>query len=131
MTRSSLILFFTAFLALTSIALADEEITTTTTKPNAAGGTTTTVRKTIVTTAPSPKVVVTIPPDYANCFTVNAGWFGDLWVAEHQVCQYPNSSNGLAWIDGYWQCSKYTLDMGVCTSWDWVPAHWVTKYQVY
>lgn len=115
-----------------NVQAAQEEVTTTTTTPNAAGGTTTVVERHVITTeAPQPKIVVPAPVNFVNCFSVNAGWFNNIWIDKHQVCQYSNSSEGVAWVQGYWQCSKYKSDEGVCTSWDWKDAHWVKTYQVY
>ena len=100
---------------------------TTTTTPNG----TVVEKRVIVTTTPAPKEVVTSPAGYVYCFSVKAGWYQDVWVAEHNVCTYPNSPNGTIWIDGYWACNKYDINDGTCTTWEWKPAHWEKTVTVY
>lgn len=102
------------------------EVTTTTTP---SGGTV--VRKTITTEAPAPKVIVTTPSNYVNCFRVEAGWHNEIWVPAHQICQYQNSPQGAAWVEGYWACQSYKMDTGECTNWEWVDAHWQKVLDVY
>ena len=125
--------FLLAGLLLASSNLyAAEEVTTTTTSSDPVTGTTTVVeKKTITTAVPSPKVVVVEPSNYVNCFTVNAGWNNNNWADTHKVCQYANSAEGLAWVQGYWQCTDYTATTGECKKWDWKDAHWVKSYAVY
>lgn len=107
-----------------SNALAQEETTTSTivTSP-------TTGREVIVTTVPSPKEVIVTPEGYTNCFTVAAGWNNDLWVPAHKVCQYKQSTQGVAWVEGYWACNKYIGT--TCSNWEWVPGRWVKTLEVY
>lgn len=93
---------------------------TTTTSPNG----NITEKRTIVTTAPAPKEKITIPTGYAYCFAVKAGWYQEAWISEHTVCQYSDSPEGVAWVEGYWICNQYDLNEGKCTSWDWRAAHW-------
>jgi hypothetical protein len=104
---------------------------TTVTKTDADTGVSTT---TVITTpAPAPQEVVAIPSGYSNCFMVAAGWSNNIWVPEHKVCQYTASgtSQGSAWVDGYWNCSQYSASEGACTKWDWVKGHWVSTFSVY
>lgn len=87
--------------------------------------------QTIVTEVPKPKEVVEIPSGYANCFTVASGWYKDRWIASHQICQYENLPGKEAWVQGYWECTKYKRSEGICTAWDWVSAHWAKSLIVY
>lgn len=130
------VLFCSALCLLTSIAVRADETTTVVTPvatPEGAGEQTTTTtvkndgstvtRQTIVTNTPTPKEVVATPAGYASCYKVEAGWYNQIWVPEHQVCKYTSSAEGVAWVEGYWACTQYT---GVnCTNWDWKPGHWV------
>jgi len=90
--------------------------------------TTTTI---INTPVPSPQEKIVTPSGYSNCFTVAAGWFKDVWVPEHRVCQYTTTSNGVAWIDGHWICTQYKASEGACTKWEWKAGHWVNQFEVY
>jgi hypothetical protein len=100
---------------------------TTITKVNPTTQETTT---TIITPAPAPKEVVPLPQGSTNCFTVAAGWYQNIWVPEHTVCQYgPTSTEGVAWIAGHWTCTKFKATE--CTRWDWKPGRWVKSLQVY
>lgn len=85
----------------------------------------------IVTAVPAPKEVIVTPTGYADCFTIKAGWYQNIWVAEHRVCQYPNSPSGVAWIEGYWMCTKYSTAEGQCTAWDWRASRWEKTLSVY
>lgn len=88
----------------------------------------------MVTPVPAPKEVSVAPAGYVNCFTVKAGWFSGVWVPEHRVCQYKQSKEGIAWVEGYWACTKYrTVENvnGECTNWDWKPGHWVRTFGFY
>lgn len=107
-----------------------EKTTTTTTRTITPSGKVV-ERSVITTTVPSPKETVVIPTGYVNCFAVKAGWYQDVWIAEHSVCQYTNSPEGLAWVQGYWVCNKYDLGEGKCTNWDWKSAHWEKTFTVY
>jgi len=88
-------------------------------------------RQVIVTPAPAPKEVVVAPQGYYNCFTVDAGWYKDTWVPAHRVCQYQGQTQGVAWVEGYWQCNKFTSDGTNCTNWEWMPGRWVQTLSVY
>lgn len=102
---------------------------TTITKVNPNTGLTTTI---ITTPAPAPQEVVTTPQGYYNCFTIAAGWYKGVWVAEHRVCQYQGSSyEGEAWVAAHWACTKYKAAEGACTRWEWKQAHWVKTLEVY
>lgn len=122
-----------------------------TTTPTAVTTTTPVIeRKVIVTPVPTVTAdkIVPIPAGYANCFNVAAGWYNDVWVAEHQVCQYNNTGTstvvtsgnttgstnaaigGSTWVAGYWTCPKYNTS-GECTSWVWKPGRWVRTLEVY
>lgn len=87
-------------------------------------------QRVIVTEVPAAKEVIVAPTGYTKCDTIAAGWVDNIWVPAHQVCQYASSSEGTAWIEGYWACTKYTEDNGVCTAWDWRPGHWVQSVDV-
>jgi hypothetical protein len=79
---------------------------------------------TIVTPAPAPQEVVSIPAGSSNCFTVQPGWYNNIWVHEHRICQYKHAEeNKRVWVSSYWECSNYTMD-GTCNNWDWVKGHW-------
>jgi hypothetical protein len=118
------------FLAFMSFAQADDNATVTTTTTSNANGAVV-EKRVIVTTVPAPKEVIVTPEGYANCFSVTAGWYQDIWVAEHRVCQYANMPNGVAWVEGYWACTKYDIPSGNCTNWDWKAAHWEKTLIVY
>ena len=127
------LVLFTMISAFSITAHADEKVTTTTSMQTQPDGSVTKVvetRRTIVTPVPAAKEVVATPQGYAQCFTVAAGWFNDVWVPAHQVCQYTNMAQGVAWIEGYWGCNKATTE-GVCTNWEWKPGHWEKTFAVY
>lgn len=90
-----------------------------------------TEKRVITTTAPAPKETIITPTGYAYCFIVKAGWYLDTWVAEHSVCQYPNSPEGIAWVEGYWSCNKYDLTSSRCINWEWKSAHWEKTFSAY
>jgi hypothetical protein len=116
----------TVFFSVNTLAQTTEEVTqTTSTIVTAPAG----ERRMIVTDVPAPKVVTTAPVNYVNCFRVEAGWRGDVWVPSRQICQYSNTPEGVAWVEGYWMCVKYNSEN--CTSWDWKDAHWVKVLDVY
>lgn len=82
----------------------------------------------IITPTPTPKETTVVPEGFVNCSVVKAAWFNGVWVPDHRVCQYNQSSEGVAWIDGYWACTKFSTTGQVkanCTNWDWKPGHWV------
>lgn len=119
----------------TTVATPDTTTTTPTTTVVTPDTTTTTtapavVERVIVTPAPSPKEVIVIPKGYAGCFSIAAGWRNDVWVAEHKVCQYQNTPDGIAWVDGYWVCDKVDVN-NACTDWTWTSGHWVKTFDVY
>ena len=118
-------IIFSAFIAALSLSLnvfAEEAQTTTTT---------TVVKRTIITPAPQPQdATITAPSGYSNCFMVAAGWFNNLWVPEHEVCQYTSSAEGVAWVQGYWACDKYN-EANNCTNWVWKAGRWVKSLEVY
>lgn len=106
--------------------------TTTTTPTVTTTGTAVVVdRPVIVTAVPEPKETVPTPAGYTNCFTVKSGWYQDVWIAEHQVCQYSGSPSGVAWVEGYWMCNKYDTGEGKCTHWEWKSPHWEKTLNVY
>lgn len=80
-------------------------------------------RHIVVTNAPAPKEFVPTPAGFDNCFLVQARWKQDAWVTAHKICQYKNSTEGVAWVDGHWNCTDATTE-GVCSQWDWVAGHW-------
>lgn len=106
-----------------------EQVTTTTTTTSADGKVI--ERREIVTTTPAPKEVLPIPTGFVSCFIVKAGWYQDVWIADHNVCTYSNSPNGMVWVEGYWACNKYDATEGKCTNWDWKSAHWEKTVTVY
>jgi hypothetical protein len=119
--------------SISTTALAQDEqakqtsTTTTTTSPSG----TVIEKRVIVTTSPAPKETIPLPTGYVSCFIVKAGWNQDIWVPDHNVCTYSNSSNGLVWVEGYWTCNKYDITQGLCTNWDWKSAHWEKSVSVY
>lgn len=88
-------------------------------------------RPVIVTAVPAPKENIATPAGFANCFTVAAGWYQNIWVAKHSVCQYANSTQGVAWIEGYWTCTKYDATQGHCITWEWKSPRWEKTLTVY
>ena len=84
----------------------------------------------IVTPVPAAKEVIAAPEGYTVCFKVEEGWFNNIWVPTHQVCQYENAVEGVVWIEGYWGCSKATPE-GICSNWEWKSGHWEKKLAVY
>jgi len=115
----------------TEIITTTTPVTTTTTNP------TVVERQVIVTPVPATTTekVVPTPAGYVSCFKVAAGWNQNVWVAEHQVCQYSTSANnpaieGVTWVEGYWACPRYN-SKGECTNWEWKPGKWVKTLEVY
>src|SRR5580704_3052832 len=110
------ILISALFAFISTNALAQNEqtnqtdTTTTTTSPSGK----VVQKRVIITTTPAPKETLPMPSGYVSCFTVKAGWYEDVWVADHSVCTYSNSANGLVWVEGYWSCNKYDLTVGNC-----------------
>ena len=89
---------------------------------------------TLYTPVPEPKEVIPIPVGYSNCFSVEAGWKGEIWIPKHRVCQYDTSKGayqGSTWIDGYWKCTEAKRLEGMCIKWEWQPGRWVTSLEVY
>lgn len=84
----------------------------------------------VITPAPAAKEVVAAPAGYVSCFTVAEGWFNNIWVPAHQVCQYDNTGEGVVWVEGYWGCNKVTPE-GVCSNWEWKSGRWEKKLVVY
>lgn len=126
----------------TTVNPVTQETTTTTVNPNTQQTTVTKTNPntqetttTIYTQVPAPQEVVPVPQGYTNCFTVAAGWFNNVWVPQHNVCQYdPNSPakhEGVAWVEGHWACTKYKASEGACTKWEWKSGHWVKTFEVY
>jgi len=111
----------------------DTTSTTTTTTETPEGGSVTkvveTTNRAIVTPVPAAKEVIATPEGYVSCFYVQAGWFNNLWVPTHRVCQYNNTGEGVVWIEGYWGCNKSKED--VCTNWEWRSGHWQKSLVVY
>jgi hypothetical protein len=70
------------------------------------------------------------PQGFVSCFSVEAGWYKDMWVPTHKVCQYENTGEGAAWVEGYWGCNKATDD-GICSNWEWKSGHWEKTLSVY
>ena len=135
MSRFHLILsvFFSlliAFVSIDALAQTDEQTSSTVTTTTAPNGTVV-EKRVIVTTTPAPKEVIAMPSGYVSCFTVKAGWYQSIWVADHNVCTYSNSPRGTVWIEGYWTCNKYDITEGKCTNWDWKSAHWEKTITVY
>lgn len=106
--------------------------TTTTTTQTQDGGTVVKEVKTtrVVTPVPAAKEVVAAPSGYVSCFTVAEGWFNNVWVPAHQVCQYENMASGVVWVEGYWGCNQVTSE-GVCSNWEWKSGRWEKKLVVY
>lgn len=124
---------FSLFMCVNAQAQEDQVTTTTTTTQATGDGTVTKVvetRNVVTTPVPAAKEVIAAPQGYASCFDVDAGWFDNVWVPKHRVCQYENSTEGVVWIEGYWGCNKATSE-GVCTNWDWKSGHWEKKLVVY
>lgn len=116
----------------TNLYAQDQKTTeTTTTTTETPTGSVTVEKHTITTTVPAAKEVIETPSGYASCASVPAAWVGDKWVPEHRVCKYENSSQGVAWVDGYWTCTQYKVETGECTNWNWVSAHWEKTYSIY
>lgn len=149
------ILFISVLSCITCVNVYAQETTSTTINPITDESTTTTVNEdtqqttvtktnpntletttTILTPVPAPQETIAAPQGYTNCFNVAAGWYKDIWVPEHSVCQYDATTQssvheGSAWVKGYWACTKYRTSDGVCTKWEWKSGHWVKTFQVY
>jgi hypothetical protein len=113
----------------------DTDITTTTVTQTPTEGKVTkvveTVRHVVVTPAPAAKETTVTPDGYVSCFTVAAGWYNNVWIDTHQVCQYKQTQKeGAAWVAGYWACNVATTE-GTCTTWEWKPGHWQQTLNVY
>lgn len=113
----------------TTVNTDTNQTTVTQTNPITQESTTTIIN----TPAPSPQETTVIPQGYSNCFTVAAGWYKNIWVPEHRVCQYSTTTNanGVAWIDGHWVCTMYKASEGACTKWEWKAGRWVKQLEVY
>jgi hypothetical protein len=134
MIRFILSLLISAIFTFASIGAfaQDEQVTqtdTTTTTTSPSGKVI--EKRVIVTTSPAPKETIPMPAGYVSCFAVKAGWYQDVWVADHNVCTYSNSPQGTVWIEGYWACNKYEIGEGKCTNWEWKSAHWASSVTVY
>lgn len=90
-----------------------------------------TTKKMIVTEVPSPKEVIETPTGFVNCFTVAAGWYKNEWIPAHNICQYENMPGKAAWVEGYWSCTQYKIEEGICTDWKWRKGHWSNMLTVY
>lgn len=104
----------------------ENTVTTTTIQPSADGTSSTKTvetHHTITTTIPAANSDMAIPEGFVSCATMDASWVDDVWVPAHKVCKYENASEGVAWIEGYWKCTKATMD-GACTIWEWQNGHW-------
>jgi len=113
----------------TTVAPATTTVTTETTQ-TPTGQTQVIERRVISSPVPAAKEVIATPQGYIDCFTVEGNWFKDVWVATHRVCQYENTGEGVAWVEGYWACNKATTE-GVCTNWEWRSGHWTKTLVVY
>ncbi len=134
LSKAALIFSLLATLCINGYA-ADKEttqVTTTTTQSPSGDTVVKEVTKTtkIITPVPAAKENVTAPTGYVTCFNVEEGWFDNVWVPTHQVCQYENSGEGVVWVGGYWGCNKATPE-GVCSNWEWKVGHWEKKLVVY
>lgn len=85
----------------------------------------------LVTAPPAPKEKVATPPNYKYCFTIKEGWYRHHWISKHHICIYENIPNKVAWVDGYWICSKYNTNTNECSNWDWKKARWEGKLVIY
>lgn len=110
----------------------EKTVTTTTVQPSADGTTTKTVetRHTVITTVPVADEVIAAPQGYITCTVIDAGWYNNAWIPAHKVCKYENSSEGVAWIEGYWKCNKATA-AGACVIWEWQAGRWEKTYTTY
>ncbi len=93
--------------------------------------TTTVERKTIITPVPVAKETIATPEGSVVCVTVDASWTGNVWIPTHRVCQYSNQPSGVAWVEGYWSCTEYTVATGECTKWAWNAGHWEQNLSFY
>lgn len=88
----------------------------------------------MLTPVPAPKEVTSAPNGYISCSFVEAGWSKDVWIPKHRVCKYLPSPEGVAWVEGYWSCTKqkHVDNMtGMCITWKWNPGHWLKTLQDY
>jgi hypothetical protein len=134
------VMLFAAFLSMcTSVNIRAEQqavssTTTTTTTQTPDGDTVSKVvetsRQVVTTPVPAAKEVIAAPAGYDSCFNVEAGWFNNIWIPMHRVCQYQNATQGSTWIEGYWGCDQATAE-GVCSNWEWKPGRWEKSFVVY
>lgn len=112
-----------------------DEVTTTTVNPTTQETTITKVNPvtqetttTIITPVPAPQETVVIPEGYNRCSTVPAGWIQNVWVPEHTVCTYTNTTDttyqGTRYIEPHWTCTRFRASEQACTKWEWVPGQW-------
>jgi hypothetical protein len=128
----------TCLVLMSSIARADtvEDTTTTTVSQSPTGEKVTktvqVTRHIVTTPVPAPKDATTdAPVGFANCFTVESGWYNDVWIDRHRVCQYNDTQKeGEVWVAGYWGCTVATTQ-GICSTWQWTPGHWQKTLAVY
>jgi hypothetical protein len=112
-----------------------ENTTTTTVTQNPAGDKVTktvqVTRQIVTTPVPAPKDTASAPVGFANCFTVESGWYNNVWIDRHRVCQYNDEQKeGEVWVAGYWGCTLATTQ-GICSTWEWTPGHWQKTMAVY
>ena len=80
---------------------------------------------TTATTVVERKVIVTPAPKSAKCTTISGHWEGDVWFDSQTVCTYENRTEGVAWVQDFWSCTKYDSTTGECKTWEYKPGYWL------
>jgi hypothetical protein len=108
----------------TSVNPVTNETTITQVNPNTQETTTT-----IVTPTPAPKETVEIPQGFTSCTKIPAAWDQNIWVPEHTVCTYSNTSTttyqGTRYEEPHWTCTQFVSSENACTKWEWVSGQWI------
>ncbi len=111
----------------------ENTVTTTKVRTSADGSTSTKTietRHTVITSVPAADETISTPTGFISCVQIEAGWHDQVWIPAHKVCKYENSTQGVAWIEGYWRCNKAT-ESGVCVIWEWISGRWTKTFSNY
>lgn len=80
----------------------------------------------VVIVKPVPSRVVVVPAKYVDCHMVSGRWMYTTWIPEHRVCYYsggPENIKKVAWVEGYYVCTKYSHKTHHCKHWSWRAPH--------
>jgi hypothetical protein len=67
------------------------------------------------------------PHGFQSCHMIPKGYYEDVWMNSHQVCEYSaEDKRGVLWVAGHYICKEASQN-GVCRNWTWRPEHWATR----